>query len=125
MARYFGTQPNPLSYEVICHPKSFSAYTNRNILEIVCTLLLLGPIKGRRHSAFLDNVFGLIGPHGNTNATVVVSPLVDATRMTQFAVGNIKLHGREVAVSRDPAGRTYRRHAAAGPASFAVVLPPT
>ena len=67
------------------------------------------------HSTFLDNVLGgLIGLRGHTNASVVVSPLVDATRMTHFAVDNLKLHGREVAVSWDPTGRTYHRRGCAG-----------
>eukprot|EP01051_Picozoa_sp_SAG22_P014596 SAG22_NODE_1795_length_3553_cov_5.156051_2_plen_308_part_00 len=61
------------------------------------------------HSTFIDNVLGgLFGLRGQTNATtLVVSPLVDASRLQHFAVDNLRYHGREVAVSWDPAGSRY------------------
>ena len=60
------------------------------------------------HSTFIDNVLGgLLGIRAQTNATVVVLPLVDPRRMTHFAVDNLRLHGREVAISWDPSGRKY------------------
>ena len=60
------------------------------------------------HSTFIDNVLGgLLGLRGQTNSSLVVSPLVNATRMTHFAVDNLLFHGHEVAVSYDPSGSKY------------------
>ena len=57
---------------------------------------------------------GLLGLRGQTNASVVISPLVDTKRMKYFAVDNLRLHGREVAVSWDPTGRKYPKKGCVG-----------
>ena len=60
------------------------------------------------YSTFIDNVLGgLLGLRGQTNASLVVSPLVDEHKMSAFAVDNLRYHGHEVSVAfdREGAGR--------------------
>ena len=51
---------------------------------------------------------------GQTNHSLVISPLVDAASMTHFAVDNLRYHNHEVAVSWDPEGRVYKPRPAGG-----------
>lgn len=57
------------------------------------------------YSTFIDNVLGgLLGLRGQTNASLVVSPLVDERKTSAFAVDNFRYHGHEVSVAFDREG---------------------